>query len=106
LTRPIVPRKLRTSPETPLSLDADTCGEYDLFVVRVSSSDVEDFESIVVTKRTALRRTMRIPAIVLAAVCSVACNFKSLNAGHEIVLIEKPIIFGHGGVDPNPVRTG
>jgi regulator of protease activity HflC (stomatin/prohibitin superfamily) len=49
---------------------------------------------------------MRITAVVLAAVCLMACSFKSPNAGHEIVLIEKPIIFGHGGVDPNPVRTG
>jgi uncharacterized membrane protein YqiK len=28
------------------------------------------------------------------------------DAGHEAVLIHKPIIFGHGGVDPEPVRTG
>lgn len=28
------------------------------------------------------------------------------NAGEEIVLVHKPLIFGHGGVDPTPVRTG
>jgi regulator of protease activity HflC (stomatin/prohibitin superfamily) len=49
---------------------------------------------------------MRITAVVLAAVCLTACSYKSPNAGHEIVLIEKPIIFGHGGVDPEPVKTG
>jgi hypothetical protein len=30
----------------------------------------------------------------------------SPDAGHEIVLVEKPIIFGHGGIDPEPVKTG
>lgn len=28
------------------------------------------------------------------------------NAGFEAVLVKKPLIFGHGGVDPTPVRTG
>ena len=28
------------------------------------------------------------------------------DAGHESVLIMKPWIFGHGGVDPEPVKTG
>ena len=28
------------------------------------------------------------------------------DAGQEIVLVEKPIIFGHGGVVPEPVKTG
>ncbi len=28
------------------------------------------------------------------------------DAGHEVVLIEKPWFFGHGGVDPDPVSTG
>ena len=34
------------------------------------------------------------------------CNSFSPDAGHEIVLIEKPIFFGHGGVDAEPVKTG
>ena len=41
---------------------------------------------------------MRITAVLLAAVCLTACSYKSPNAGHEIVLIEKPIIFGHGEI--------
>jgi regulator of protease activity HflC (stomatin/prohibitin superfamily) len=28
------------------------------------------------------------------------------DAGHEVVLVEKPIIFGDGGVNPDPVSTG
>jgi regulator of protease activity HflC (stomatin/prohibitin superfamily) len=28
------------------------------------------------------------------------------DAGHEAVLIHKPLIFGHGGVDADPVKTG
>lgn len=28
------------------------------------------------------------------------------DAGHEFVLIEKPLLFGHGGVDDTPVKTG
>jgi len=36
----------------------------------------------------------------------IGCRSYAPNAGHEIVLVKKPIFFGHGGVDPNPVRTG
>jgi regulator of protease activity HflC (stomatin/prohibitin superfamily) len=36
----------------------------------------------------------------------VGCHSYAPNAGHEIVLVKKPIFFGHGGVDPNPVKTG
>jgi regulator of protease activity HflC (stomatin/prohibitin superfamily) len=34
------------------------------------------------------------------------CSNYSPDAGHEIVLIKKPWFFGHGGVDPVPVKTG
>jgi regulator of protease activity HflC (stomatin/prohibitin superfamily) len=34
------------------------------------------------------------------------CRTYSPDAGHEVVLVEKPIVFGHGGVDPDPVKTG
>jgi hypothetical protein len=30
----------------------------------------------------------------------------SIDAGHEGVLVIKPVFFGHGGVDPVPVTTG
>jgi regulator of protease activity HflC (stomatin/prohibitin superfamily) len=34
------------------------------------------------------------------------CSSYSPDAGHEVVLIAKPALFGHGGVDPEPVKTG
>lgn len=51
---------------------------------------------------------MKILPLVLLPIVLVTtgCSFKEANAGHEVVLIEKPWIFGHGGVDPTPVRAG
>jgi regulator of protease activity HflC (stomatin/prohibitin superfamily) len=34
------------------------------------------------------------------------CVLPAIDAGHEGVLVKKPIIFGHGGVDPVPATTG
>jgi len=43
----------------------------------------------------------------LAAIALMtACSSATPDAGHEIVLVEKPVFFGHGGVDPEPVKTG
>src|SRR5882672_7691634 len=36
----------------------------------------------------------------------VGCSVYSPDAGHEVVLIEKPWIFGHGGVDSDPIKPG
>ena len=44
-------------------------------------------------------------AIVSAGVLS-ACSTVQPDAGHEAVLVRKPLIFGSGGVDPTPVKTG
>jgi regulator of protease activity HflC (stomatin/prohibitin superfamily) len=44
--------------------------------------------------------------VLLVALALSACSVYSPDAGHEVVLIEKPWIFGHGGVDPVPVKTG
>jgi len=44
-------------------------------------------------------------AIVSAVVLS-ACATVKPDAGHEAVLVRKPLIFGSGGVDPTPVKTG
>ncbi|HYL70901.1 MAG TPA: SPFH domain-containing protein, partial [Candidatus Dormibacteraeota bacterium] len=44
--------------------------------------------------------------IVLSAVSMAGCSTYAPDAGHEIVLIEKPWFFGHGGVNADPVRTG
>lgn len=30
----------------------------------------------------------------------------AIEAGHEGVLVEQPLFFGHGGVDPIPTKTG
>lgn len=34
------------------------------------------------------------------------CIYATIDAGHEGVLVEKPLLFGHGGVDPVPIGTG
>lgn len=43
------------------------------------------------------------PILILAALMA-ACV--SPDAGTEAVLVKKPLIFGHGGVDSDPVSTG
>jgi len=42
----------------------------------------------------------------LLSVILAGCSVYAPDAGHEIVLIEKPWFFGHGGVNPYPVKTG
>lgn len=48
--------------------------------------------------------------LVLGAIflisASAACSTVQPDAGHEAVLVRKPLIFGSGGVDATPVRTG
>lgn len=47
--------------------------------------------------------------LVLAAVTALAlsgCIMPAIEAGHEGVLVQKPVFFGHGGVDPVPTPTG
>lgn len=48
--------------------------------------------------------------VVAAAIASVAavsaCSTVQPDAGHEAVLVRKPLIFGSGGVDATPVKTG
>ncbi len=44
-------------------------------------------------------------ALVLFLMSS-GCALVAVDAGHEGVLVEKPFFFGHGGVDPVPVKTG
>lgn len=40
-----------------------------------------------------------------AALSLAACSVKP-DAGEEAVLIQKPLLFGHGGVDDTPIKTG
>ena len=54
---------------------------------------------------------MRKPALAILGVSCIAltttgCTLVNPDVGHEAVLVQKPWIFGHGGVDPVPVRTG
>lgn len=51
----------------------------------------------------------KIYAVLLSFVVVMAitgCSTATPNAGYEGVLIKKPYLFGHGGVVPEPVRTG
>ena len=45
-------------------------------------------------------------AAILSVVVLSACSTVQPDAGHEAVLVRKPLIFGSGGVDPTPVKTG
>src|ERR1700758_3814944 len=44
--------------------------------------------------------------LMILASLLAACSVYSPDAGHEVVLVEKPWFFGHGGVDPESVKTG
>lgn len=50
-----------------------------------------------------MRRAM---LVVLAATMTTACTSVTPDAGHEGVLVRKPLIFGAGGVDGTPVMPG
>ena len=45
-------------------------------------------------------------AAILSVVVLSACSTVQPDAGHEAVLVRKPLIFGSGGVDDTPVKTG
>lgn len=49
-----------------------------------------------------------VAAVIAAALASALVGCKSIapDAGHEVVLVEKPMFLGHGGIDPEPVRAG
>ena len=53
-----------------------------------------------------MSRNALIPLVLLLLQLPAGCSVYSPDAGHEVVLIEKPIIFGHGGINPEPVKTG
>ena len=46
---------------------------------------------------------MRYLTLGLLALTLGGCSVYAPDAGHEVVLIEKPWFFGHGGVDPVPL---
>jgi regulator of protease activity HflC (stomatin/prohibitin superfamily) len=49
---------------------------------------------------------MKILSILALISVLAGCSSYGPDAGHEVVLIEKPWIFGHGGVVDEPVKTG
>ena len=52
-------------------------------------------------------KRMFIGVVGLILVSGLAgCSVASPNAGHEAVWMEKPVFFGHGGVDQTPVMAG
>jgi regulator of protease activity HflC (stomatin/prohibitin superfamily) len=55
-------------------------------------------------KRTAA--LVVVGGVFLVAAMMAACSTVQPDAGHEAVLVRKPLIFGSGGVDPTPVKTG
>jgi hypothetical protein len=51
----------------------------------------------------------RLPLTLMGALFAIGmagCTTASPDAGHQAVWVEKPVFFGHGGVDPTPVTTG
>jgi regulator of protease activity HflC (stomatin/prohibitin superfamily) len=50
---------------------------------------------------------MKVVSIAVAATILLGgCSVYSPDAGHEVVLVEKPWLLGHGGVDAESVKTG
>lgn len=49
---------------------------------------------------------MKVSAIVAVALLTPGCHAITPDAGQEAVLVKKPLVFGSGGVDPTPVKTG
>jgi len=54
-----------------------------------------------------MRKGTMLAGILSAAILGLTgCTVASPNAGHEVVWMEKPVFFGHGGVDQTPVTAG
>ena len=55
-----------------------------------------------------MRKAAMVVVIGVAAMIAAmaACSTVQPDAGHEAVLVRKPLIFGSGGVDTTPVKTG
>jgi hypothetical protein len=52
------------------------------------------------------RLTFVVAALVAIAFGASACGTVQPDAGHEAVLVRKPLFFGAGGVDSTPVKAG
>ncbi|MEX5215321.1 MAG: SPFH domain-containing protein [Nitrospiraceae bacterium] len=56
--------------------------------------------------RNGMQACVLTAAMLGAMTLSTGCALVAIDAGHEGVMVEKPFFFGHGGVDPDPVKTG
>lgn len=45
-------------------------------------------------------------ALLVALPLITGCTTVNPGVGYEAVLVKKPVLFGHGGVDPEPIHTG
>jgi regulator of protease activity HflC (stomatin/prohibitin superfamily) len=53
-----------------------------------------------------MKKTAMVVSVLMLMGLMVGCSSVTPDAGHEVVLVEKPVFFGHGGVDTEPVKTG
>jgi hypothetical protein len=44
--------------------------------------------------------------LFLVSFAVAGCSYVSPDAGHEAVLVRKPLLFGSGGIDPTPIKAG
>ena len=53
-----------------------------------------------------MRRTALLVGVagLSLVVAMAACSTVTPDAGQEAVLVRKPLLFGHGGVDPTPAE--
>lgn len=49
---------------------------------------------------------MRLTGLLVCAALFTGCSYASPGAGSEAVLVYRPLVFGHGGVDADSIKTG
>ena len=52
------------------------------------------------------KRLLRSIILIGLLINLTSCTLVTVNGDEEAVLVKKPWIFGHGGVDENPVTSG
>lgn len=53
-----------------------------------------------------MKKLLNLLAVALVSIVFVSCHFVAPSADEEAVLINHPVIWGHGGVDKDAVETG
>jgi len=64
------------------------------------------FNLIKLSNKKVQMKKVTIPMLLALVLCISGCYRVMPDAGQESVLIYKPFLFGHGGVDDTPVSTG